>query len=208
MSRRNLTSCRPPRRMTMATAYGQGSGREADAFRDLRATGSPRERNFGPVHNSERQGRRLEVRLDVAEELGALGSVDRAVITRERHRYGRTNHELAVDRSGPVLDRADREDRHLRRIQHGDELLDPVHPEVGDRERPVLEIRQLELPVARTRDDIGTIGGDLLHRLAIRVADDWNDQAARRRDRDPHVRNRKAEDPSLYEVRVDGTMAN
>ena len=52
--------------------------------------------------------------------------------------------------TGVVLHRADGEDRHLRRVEHGDELLDPVHAEVGDREGPALEILQRQLAVART----------------------------------------------------------
>ncbi len=91
---------------------------------------------------------------------------------------------------GRVLDRADREDRDLRRVEHGDELLDAVHPEVRDREGPALEIGELELPVARARHDVGAVGGDLLDRLAIGVADHRDDEAARRRDGEADVRPR------------------
>ena len=48
--------------------------------------------------------------------------------------------ELAVARDRPLLDRADGEDRRLRRVEHGDELLDAVHAEVRDRERAALEV--------------------------------------------------------------------
>ena len=108
-------------------------------------------------------------RLDsVREELGALGAVDRAVVARERHRQRRRDVELAVDDERAILDRADREDRDLRRVEDGDELLDAVHPEVRDRERAALEVRELELAVARARDEVGAHGRDLLDRLAGR----------------------------------------
>ncbi len=53
--------------------------------------------------------------------------------------------ELAVARDDLVARRADREDRRLRRVEHGDELVDVVHAEVRDRERAALEILGAQL---------------------------------------------------------------
>ena len=103
---------------------------------------------------------------------------------------------------GAVLDRADREDRDLRRIEDCDELLDAVHPEIRDRERPALEIGELELPVASARDEIGARRGDLLDGLPVGIADDGDDEPARRGDRDADVRRREAVDLPVDEVRV------
>ena len=115
---------------------------------------------------------------------------------------------LAVDDGRPVLDRADGEDRDLRGVEDGDELLDPEHPEVRDREGPALEVGELELPVARTGHDVGAIQRDLLDGLAVGVADHRHDEAARRRDCETDVRGGEAVDPPLDEVRVDRTMAH
>ena len=120
----------------------------------------------------------------------------------------RKDVELAVDGVRAVLDRADGEDRDLRRVEHGDELLDPVHAEVRDRERAVLEIGELELSVAGAGDEIGADGGDLEHRPAVRVSDDRDDQPVRRRDRDADVRNGEAHDLPVDELRVDRAVAH
>ena len=75
-----------------------------------------------------------------------------------------------VDHDRPFLDRADGEDRRLRRVEDGDELLDAVHAEVRDRERAALEIGRLELPVAGAADDVGAGGGDLGDGLRLAAA--------------------------------------
>ena len=71
---------------------------------------------------------------------------------------------------GPLLDRADGEDRRLRRVENGDELLDAEHAEVGDRERAALEVGGLEPPVARAADEIGAGDRDLGDRQASQPA--------------------------------------
>ena len=62
----------------------------------------------------------------------------------QRHRHHRPHDDLAVDRDRPVDGRADGEDRRLRRVEHGGELLDAEHAEVRDRERAALEVGELQ----------------------------------------------------------------
>ena len=150
----------------------------------------------------------FDERLDVAQELGALRAVDRAMVARERHRHGRNDGQIAVDDGRALLDRADREDRDLRRIEDCDELLDAVHPEVRDGERPALEIGQLELPVACARHDVRAIRGDLLDGLPVGVADDGHDEPTRRRDCEADVCRSEAMELPVDEVRVDRAMAD
>src|SRR4051794_40127216 len=69
----------------------------------------------------------LEQRLDRAEELGGRGTVDRPMVDGQRHGHHRPDDDLAVLGHGPVLGRADGEDRGLRRVEHGDELLNAEH---------------------------------------------------------------------------------
>ena len=48
--------------------------------------------------------------------------------------------DLAVAHDRPRLERADREDRRLRRVDDRDEALDAEHAEVGDGERAAREL--------------------------------------------------------------------
>jgi hypothetical protein len=63
--------------------------------------------------------------------------------------------------TGLLLDRADCEDRGLRRIEDRGEDLDAVHPEVRDRERAALEILLGELALARALDELLALRRDL-----------------------------------------------
>ena len=92
--------------------------------------------------------------------------------------------------TGVSFDGADGEDRDLRRVEHGDELLDAEHAEVRDREGAALHVLQRQLAVAGTADEIGAGAGDLLHAAAVGVADHGDDEAVRGRDRDADVRRR------------------
>ena len=84
---------------------------------------------------SEGQGKRLFEEADYAgEELGALGAVEDAVVAGEGDRHQVGGDDLAVADDRPLLDRADGEDRRLRRVDHRGEAVDPVHPQVGDGE--------------------------------------------------------------------------
>src|SRR4029077_1921739 len=75
----------------------------------------------GTTRASKRETGLLEERLDVPQELGTCCAVDCAMVTREGELHARPQGRLAVDRHDSVLDRAHREDRGLRGIEHGDE---------------------------------------------------------------------------------------
>ena len=107
--------------------------------------------------------------MTVRRKSAAIGAVDRAVVAREGHRHHRPGDERPVARDRPLLDRADGEDRRLRRVEDGDELLHAVHAEVGDRERAALEVGGLQLAVARAGDEVGAGGGDLRDRQRPRA---------------------------------------
>ena len=69
----------------------------------------------------------------VAPSTARWSHVSVIVIIGRTCRSPSTRHDL-------VARRADGEDRRLRRVEHGDELVDVVHAEVRDRERAALEI--------------------------------------------------------------------
>ena len=108
----------------------------------------------------------------------------------------------AVDDDGRLLDGADGEDRDLRRVEHGDELLDAEHAEVRDRERAALQVGQRQLAVARAADEIGAGAGDLLDAAPVGVADDGDDEPVRGRDRHADVRAGMSMDLVARERRV------
>ena len=103
--------------------------------------------------------------------------------------------ELAVPDDRLLLHGADGEDRDLRRVEDGDELLDAEHPEVGDRERAALEVGLLQLSAARAVDELDAGRGDLLDRQPLGAADHRDDEPAVGRHRhadvgrrvDPHL---------------------
>ena len=98
--------------------------------------------------------------------------------------------EAAVADDDALLARADREDRDLRRVEHGDELLDAEHAEVRDRERAALEVVLLQLVVARALHEVGARARDLGDAQPLGVADHGNDEPLRRGDGDADVRAR------------------
>ena len=160
MSRRKRTSCAPPLRTTTATS------------------------------RYERERRLLDERDERTQELGAVRAVDRAVVAGERDVHHRRDVDLAVDDDGRRLHGADGQDRHLRRVEHGDELVDAEHAEVRDRERAAAHVLPRQLAVAGTADELGARARDLLHAAPVGVANHGNDEPARRRDRDADVRAR------------------
>src|SRR5581483_4139605 len=129
MSRRKGTSCCPP----------------------LRISGSCR--GTAPTASLEREPGLLEHGLHRLQELGCGRPVDGAMVDRQRRGEHRPHDDGAVAHDRALLDRADGEDRGLRRVEHGDEALDPVHAQVGDGERPALEVGLLQLPVPCLVDD-------------------------------------------------------
>ena len=107
-----------------------------------------------------------------------------------------------------LLARADGEDRDLRRVEHGDELLDAEHAEVRDRERAALEVVLLQLVVARALHEVGARAGDLGDAQALGVADHRDDETLRRGDGDADVRARVDLDLAVDVVRVDVAVAH
>ena len=100
------------------------------------------------------------------------------MIDRQRHRHDRADLDRPVPGDRRVDGGADRENRRLRRVQDGHELLDPEHAEVRDRERAVLEVRALELAVSGPADDVRPRGRDFYKRLLgfDETFVDWDDK--------------------------------
>src|SRR4029450_2315019 len=132
---------------------------------------------------SQRQAGLLEQRLQLAEELGGLRAVDGAVVAGQGHGHQLAGDEAAVLDDRLLLDRTDREDRGLRRVEDGREDLDAVHAEVRDRERSAVEVVLRELALARALDDLLPFSGDLDERLPLDLALDRDDEAALSGDR-------------------------
>ena len=130
------------------------------------------------------------------------------MVAGQRHGHHRTHDDLAVAGDGPILDRADREDRRLRRVEHGDELLDAVHAEVGDREGAALEVFGPELAAAGSLHQVDAGRGDLRDRAPVAAADHRHDEPVGDRDREADVGARVALDRLAGEACVDGAVAH
>src|SRR4029079_3745798 len=113
---------------------------------------SPSSPSPWPDHPASRRsgedpGRMLEALLQYGDPARGEDPVDRSVV----HRQGQAHHLAGDDRAVLhdrfVADGPDGQDRCLGRVDDRGELLDAVHPEVGDRDRPALEIVLPELPV-------------------------------------------------------------
>ena len=78
--------------------------------------------------------RLFEVRAQRAQVLGAEGAVDDAVVAGHCHFHPVADHDLAIDHDRLRGGGADREDRHVGRIDDGGEVLDAPGAEVGDGE--------------------------------------------------------------------------
>ena len=131
----------------------------------------------------------------------------RAMVARERYVHHRGDADLAVDDDGRVLDGADREDRHLRRVEDGDEVLHAVHAQVRDRERAAVHVLARQLAATRPADEVGARAGDLLHRPSLGISDHGHDEPVGRSDRDADVSRRMAAKLLAVERRVDGAVA-
>ncbi len=77
--------------------------------------------------------------------------------------------DLAVAHHGPGRQLADGQDRGLRRVDHGHEALDAVHPEVRDRERARRELGRRDLALAHALGDPAGLLGDLAEALLVGV---------------------------------------
>ena len=102
--------------------------------------------------------------------------------------------------TGSILGRADREDRRLRRVEDGDELLDAEHAEVRDREGAALEIACCSSPSRARPTSVGAGARDLGEREPLGRADHGHDEALRRGDGDADVRRREAQQRLVGEL--------
>src|SRR3954465_1842777 len=126
-----------------------------------------------PRARLERQRQRLLEQLAHAgQELGAVRSVEDAVVAheRDRHRVARGDAAAIVNHRA-FLERADREDRRLRRVDDGREAVDPVHPQVRDGERAARQLGGRDLAVADLADQLARLAGDLAGGLLVGVED-------------------------------------
>src|SRR5712671_2166960 len=108
---------RPP---SAATLSHKGRGKE-EAHLSLRP----------PLHHHH--DGIFDQHLEGADQFGAERTVDRAVIAGQRDAHDVGGLDLAAPHHRPLLAGADREDRSVRRVDHGGEILDTVHAEVGHR---------------------------------------------------------------------------
>src|SRR5690606_29306316 len=118
----------------------------------------------------------------------AEGAVDGAVVASERDGHELAGLDLALLDIDAFLAGADREDGAMGRVDHGGEMLDAVHAEVGDRGRPALVFVRRELLVARPRREVLHLLAYLAKRLLFALVDDRREQPAGHRDRDRDVR--------------------
>ena len=74
-------------------------------------------------------------------------------------RLGELVSGIAEGRFQPtVLDPSDAEYRHLRRVEYRVERVDAERAEIGDRERPALEVAHRVVAVQRPLDDLAALG--------------------------------------------------
>ena len=75
----------------------------------------------------------------------------------------------------------------MRRVDHGVEILDPEHAEIGDREGAALELVELQLAGLGSGAEILHLIGDRREALLVGVLDDRRDKAILERDGDRDV---------------------
>ncbi len=147
-----------------------------------------REARDAPRPAVQREPQRLlEVLADLREELRGVGAVEDAVVAGERELHHRAHDDLAVADHGPRLERADGEDRRLRRVDHRDEALDAVHAEVGDGERAARELGRGDRAGADPLGDRARLAGDLADRLGVGVEHGRHHERVLAGDRDADV---------------------
>ena len=82
---------------------------------------------------------------------------------------------------------AHRQDSGLRRVDHGVEVGDAVHAEVGDREGAARELRRGDRAVTNPRGERPGLGGDPAQALLVGVEDRRDHEGVLRGDRDADV---------------------
>src|SRR5579875_564552 len=103
----------------------------------------PRPRGTGSGHDPQRL---LDEVLQVGEEGRGGGAVDDAVVDGQRQRHRGADRDLVPAHDRLADGGAHRQDRGLRRIDHGGELPDPVHAEVADGERAAGQLARRDPP--------------------------------------------------------------
>src|SRR5687767_8750667 len=120
---------------------------------------------FGLERERERL---LEQILDSREELGAVGSVEDAVVADQRERHLIARHDLAlVVHGGLLVELAHGENRRLRRVDDRGELFDAEHAQVRHREGASRELRRRDGLVLDLLDDLARVAGNLPERLLV-----------------------------------------
>ena len=138
------------------------------------------------------------------QEGGRLGAVGDAVVAGEGQLAGAAGDDAAVrGDDGPPLDGAGREDRRLRRVDHGLEAPDPEHAQVGDREGAVAQVVEPGLPRPGLLDQLARRRGDLEDGLAVGVEDRRHEQRVVRGHGDPDVDPAEADDLAVDEAGVE-----
>src|SRR5215213_9734823 len=141
------------------------------------------------IRRLERERERLlEQLLDAREELRAVGAVEDAVVAdeRERHLLPR-DHAAALVHRRLRGERADREDRGLRRVDDRGEALDTEHAEVRDREGAAGELGRGHLLLAHAFDQAARLARDRAERLLVGVEDRGDHERVLRRHCHAHV---------------------
>src|SRR5690606_4760297 len=104
-----------PKKITRSSRASSSSSASRTACRNS-SVGMVR----GLLARSEGESQRLlERRADVGQERGGVGAVEDAVVAGERERHAMAGDDGAVAHDRALLQRADGEDRRLRRVQHG-----------------------------------------------------------------------------------------
>src|SRR3954447_8171080 len=182
-----VTAKTPPGAATSSPKKTTLSSRASSSSRASRTALRNSSSDIGvPLSHHEAQ-RRLEPVADIGQETRRVGAVQNSVVTGERCGHELRDLELSVTRARTLLDRADREDCGLGRVDHGREPADAEHPEIGNGERAARELRRGDLALAHLVGERSRRSRDLAERLAIGVGDDWDDKCVLRRHRHSYV---------------------
>jgi hypothetical protein len=108
--------------------------------------------------------------LHVLQEPRAHRAVHHPVIARDRHLHAAAHPELAVLHHRLLQHRAHREDRTLRGVDDGRELLDVVHAQVRDREGGPGHFLRAQFAPTRAVGQVPRLDRDAGERLRVAVA--------------------------------------
>ena len=128
------------------------------------------------------------------------------MVEAQRQVRHRPDGDRVVDDDGPLLDRADAEDRHLRLVDDRHAELRAELARVRDGERPAVHLLGLELLRARALGDVGDGAAQAEQVLLVGVLDHRDDQPALERHRDAEVHVLLVDDVVAVERRVDDRM--